>query len=163
MRKVLRDLQDLGMDLAEWRYNKTADAPGQRAATRHKIRQVVARGINAFTYEEMAKELDISRQQLDNIRKERPTGRGNRGEVAEAVLLERETYRELVQLGASYMLWGSTDGPERDNVRRGIRAAVDRARDQGVSRGECAELLGISVEQLRTILRKAAEKAAGGG
>ena len=56
-----------------------AGAVEERAAIREDIRAVVGRGMRErLTFGEMADALDISRQHLDNIRREDPTGR-NRG------------------------------------------------------------------------------------
>jgi len=78
-RQVLGQLRQLGFALAEWRYAKVPGAVAERAGIREDIRTVVHRGAGErLTRQEMADELDITRQQLDNIMREDPTGR-NRG------------------------------------------------------------------------------------
>jgi len=79
VQQVLAELRRLGFALAEWRFAKVAGAVEERAAIREDIRTVVRRGVRErLTFGEMAETLDISRQHLDNIRREDPTGR-NRG------------------------------------------------------------------------------------
>lgn len=79
---VLNELRRLGFALAEWRYSKLrvpVDAVLERAGIRKDIRTMVRRGAEErITRQEMADALDITRQQLDNIMREDPTGR-NRG------------------------------------------------------------------------------------
>ncbi len=79
VRQVLGQLRQLGFGLAEWRYAKVPGAVAERAGIREDIRTVVHRGAGErLTRQEMADVLDITRQQLDNIMREDPTGR-NRG------------------------------------------------------------------------------------
>ena len=75
--ELLRRLRSLGFDLAEWRDVKTEGALERRAQIREDIRNAVNHGHDelGLTYAEMAEELGISRQHLDNIRREDPTGR----------------------------------------------------------------------------------------
>jgi hypothetical protein len=79
LQQLTDELRRLGFALAEWRYSKIPGAVEERAAIREDIRAAVRRGAaERITRQDMADELDITRQQLDNIMREDPTGR-NRG------------------------------------------------------------------------------------
>ena len=59
----------------QWYNGRSREAAQQRELIYAKIRQVVDAGRATHRYEDMADELGISRQQLDNIMRGDPTGK----------------------------------------------------------------------------------------
>jgi len=80
VRQVLSELRRLGLARAEWQDSKVPGAKEERVAIRADIRKMALRGHSfGFSWNELAKGyVGITRQQLNNIMREDPTGR-NRG------------------------------------------------------------------------------------
>ena len=150
---VRATLRLLGVKLKAYRFAKDEEGKRLRAETHEEIRQAELRGLQAhMSIAEIHTALGISRQALNNIRKNNPTGRTPC--EASGVVLDARLRGRLQELGAA---WSATHGTgmldARESIWDSVLEAVNEAYDAGLTRQETAAVMDISYGQLDRILR----------